>query len=125
MISSRNNEYILDILNTVQLACFNPYSQSLYLLSYINVTDEIPELASKWWRHQPEARQRRACHIVASELKDPFCHSDECQIGSFSSEATILACFCMHNVCSPIQLRIPMPEEAENENGRNGEKEDE
>ena len=25
---------------------------------------------------------------VASELKDPICHSDECQIGSFSSEAT-------------------------------------
>ena len=29
-------------------------------------------------------------YIVASELKDPICHSDECQIGSFSSEATIL-----------------------------------
>ena len=28
-------------------------------------------------------------HFVASELKDPICHSDECQIGSFSSEATI------------------------------------
>ena len=27
-------------------------------------------------------------HFVASELKDPICHSDECQIGSFSSEAT-------------------------------------
>ena len=26
--------------------------------------------------------------VVASELKDPICHSDECQIGSFSSEAT-------------------------------------
>ena len=26
--------------------------------------------------------------IVASELKNPICHSDECQIGSFSSEAT-------------------------------------
>ena len=25
--------------------------------------------------------------IVASELKDPICHSNECQIGSFSSEA--------------------------------------
>ena len=25
-------------------------------------------------------------YIVASELKDPICHSDECQIGSFSSE---------------------------------------
>ena len=30
-----------------------------------------------------------SCNIVASELKDPICHSDECQIGSFSSEATI------------------------------------
>ena len=29
-----------------------------------------------------------ARHIVASELKDPICHSDECQIGSFSFEAT-------------------------------------
>ena len=27
-------------------------------------------------------------HIVASELKDPICHSNECQIGSSSSEAT-------------------------------------
>ena len=27
-------------------------------------------------------------HIVASELKDPICHSNECQIGFFSSEAT-------------------------------------
>ena len=26
--------------------------------------------------------------IVASKLKDPICHSNECQIGSFSSEAT-------------------------------------
>ena len=32
---------------------------------------------------------RKIIHIVASELKDPICHSDECQIGSFSSEATI------------------------------------
>ena len=31
----------------------------------------------------------RLSHFVASELKDPICHSDECQIGSFSSEATI------------------------------------
>ena len=28
-------------------------------------------------------------HIVASELKEPIYHSNECQIGSFSSEATI------------------------------------
>ena len=28
-------------------------------------------------------------YIVASELKDPICHSNECLIGSFSSEATI------------------------------------
>ena len=33
--------------------------------------------------------ERNDTHIVASELKDPICHSDECQIGSFSSEATI------------------------------------
>ena len=27
-------------------------------------------------------------HLVTSELKDPICHSNECQIGSFSSEVT-------------------------------------
>ena len=32
-------------------------------------------------------------YIVASELKDPIWHSSEWQIGSFSSEATIL-CTC-------------------------------
>ena len=31
-------------------------------------------------------------YIVASELNDPICHSNECQIGSFSSEATICVC---------------------------------
>ena len=31
----------------------------------------------------------RVGYIVASELKDPICHSDECQIGSFSSVAAI------------------------------------
>ena len=31
-------------------------------------------------------------YIVASELKDPICHSNECQIGSFSSRATIYTC---------------------------------
>ena len=30
-------------------------------------------------------------HIIASELKDPICHSNECQIGSFSSESAILS----------------------------------
>ena len=32
------------------------------------------------------------CHleVIASELNDPICHSDECQIGSFSSEATTI-----------------------------------
>ena len=27
--------------------------------------------------------------VVASKLKDPICHSNECEIGSFSSEATM------------------------------------
>ena len=34
-------------------------------------------------------------HIVASELKDPICHSNECQIGSFSSEAAICPLYIM------------------------------
>ena len=38
-------------------------------------------------------------HFVASELKDPFCHSDECQIGSFSSEATTCICVCLNVWC--------------------------
>ena len=37
-------------------------------------------------------------YIVASELKDPICHSNECQIGSFSSEATIYT--SMHVSCA-------------------------
>ena len=44
----------------------------------------------------------RKLYIVASELKDPICHSDECQIGSFSSEATISIsayCFVMIYSC--------------------------
>ena len=36
-----------------------------------------------------QTRKSRLRHFVASELKDPICHSNECQIGSFSSEATI------------------------------------
>ena len=35
-------------------------------------------------------------HFVASELKDPICHSNECQIGSFSSEATIWYTLCLN-----------------------------
>ena len=31
-------------------------------------------------------------YIVASELNDPICHSDECQIGSFSYEETMYGC---------------------------------
>ena len=39
-------------------------------------------------------------HIVASELKYPICHSNECQIGSFSSEATKLKDpICHSNEC--------------------------
>ena len=38
---------------------------------------------------EEESRVYVLLYFVASELKDPICHSDECQIGSFSSEATI------------------------------------
>ena len=44
------------------------------------------------WCYRDEAVRRSAnaarpsLYIVASELNDPICHSDECQIGSFSSE---------------------------------------
>ena len=42
---------------------------------------------------------------VASELKDPICHSDECQIGSFSSEAT--KCFVILFLCYAMQVLDP------------------
>ena len=42
-------------------------------------------------------------YIIASELNDPICHSDECQIGSFSSEET------MYMVSSKFQYeKIPL-----------------
>ena len=41
-------------------------------------------------------------YIVASELKDPICHSNECQIGSFSSEAT--TCINKHCVFAVIMI---------------------
>ena len=37
----------------------------------------------------PRVYQETYHHVVASELNDPICHSDECQIGSFSFEATM------------------------------------
>ena len=53
-------------------------------------------------------------YIVASELKDPICHSDRCQIGSFSSEATIWSfnrypsassAVYMFNPCAVVQFQ--------------------
>ena len=38
-------------------------------------------------------------HIVVSELKDPICHSNECQIGSFSSVATIYNSYSLSKNC--------------------------
>ena len=46
---------------------------------------------TKWENHQQT--HHRNPHFVASELNDPICHSDECQMGSFSSEATICALY--------------------------------
>ena len=43
-------------------------------------------------------------YIVASKLNDPICHSNECQIGSFSSEATI---FFQHVQSDTKDLLIP------------------
>ena len=46
--------------------------------------------------------------MFASELKDPICHSDECQIGSFSSEATnilsksLFICLGVNPVSHPV-----------------------
>ena len=43
-------------------------------------------------------------YIVATELKDHICHSDECQIGSFSSEATI--CALVKNISSAVGFEL-------------------
>ena len=39
--------------------------------------------------------QNWTLQIVASELNDPICHSNECQIESFSAEATKLLCIIL------------------------------
>ena len=52
----------------------------------------------------------RRIYIVASELNDPICHSNECQIGSFSSEATICAAslpWMMNLPAIAISLSLP------------------
>ena len=54
-------------------------------------------------------RIRGRAHYVASELKDPICHSNECQIGSFSSEATTTS--LVTDICNLIRVRkTRMPE---------------
>ena len=61
------------------LRCECPPQMVLHESQCVPIT-ECPgerEYSTRWW---PK--------FVASELKDPICHSDECQIGSFSSEAT-------------------------------------
>ena len=45
-------------------------------------------------------------HFVASELKHSICHSDECQIGSFSSEATIWSPWFIHKYFSVVCLTV-------------------
>ena len=63
------------------------------------------------WKHVVDVTERCDYHvrignishlldgkIVASELKDPICPSNECQIGSFSSEAT-KCCSCHKPMC--------------------------
>ena len=45
-----------------------------------------------------------AIYIVASELNNPICHSNECQIGSFSSEATIYSQLFM--TVNPLSVEI-------------------
>ena len=47
-------------------------------------------------------------HIDASELKDPICHSNECQIESFRSEASISRCWCL-TTPTPQQIRDIAP----------------
>ena len=46
-----------------------------------------------------EHKTTNISQIVASELNDPICHSDECQIGSFSSEATKCTVFVGLQLC--------------------------
>ena len=50
----------------------------------------------RWANIKPALLQNYDRYFVASELNDPICHSNECQIGSFSSAATI---YWRHEVC--------------------------
>ena len=50
---------------------------------------EVVQIKIKQFYNRSEVSCFVGDHVVASELKDPICHSDECQIGSFSSEATM------------------------------------
>ena len=49
-----------------------------------------------------DAVQHYNLYIVASEQKDPICHSDECQIGSFSSEATTCSSASFLSCCGEV-----------------------
>ena len=64
------------------------------LAVYLHLANTVPYPQYSWWLLSKLVFAWRTVYIVASALKDPICHSNECQIGSFSSEATI--CYPVH-----------------------------
>ena len=72
-------------------ALFTVLARQWFHITVVTVTTQLP--------HAEPTKMLLLCDIetktmllerkyVASELKDPICHSNECQICSFSSEAT-------------------------------------
>ena len=58
---------------------------SIIVLRQLHQNDQIYLADFMTWAHIVTMHKR----VVTSELNDPICHSNECQIGSFSSEATV------------------------------------
>ena len=74
----------------------NPYPITIYLITLVWPANpgqpDLIRLAAHSDTSSTNGRYSETTlrqHIVAPELNDPICHSNECQIGSFSSEATI------------------------------------
>ena len=62
-------------VSVINIDCsLQTHQNEQWLLGFLRTID----MESRCWQH-----------VVATELKDPICHSNECQIGSFSSAATM------------------------------------
>ena len=80
-----------EILTQISSCTLHQITHLQFLYNYLNIGNDLQ--ATHPYSMIDESVPLLMCwyvHIVASELNDPICHSNECQIGSFSSEATIV-----------------------------------